>query len=80
MNKAHRAWKKLMQDAHIEDFRFHDLRHTAASYLAMSGYSLPEIGAVLGHESIDATQRYAHIAQEHAAEVAKSLDGKIFGE
>ncbi len=75
-----KSWATALRKADIQDFRFHDLRHTAASYLAMSGYSLPEIGAVLGHESMDATQRYAHIAQAHAANVAKVLDGKIFGE
>ena len=41
-------WKAAMKDAGIEDFRFHDLRHSAASYLAMNGATLAEIAEVLG--------------------------------
>jgi len=56
-------WKKIRTAAGLEDFRWHDLRHTTASYLAQGGSSLPEIGAVLGHKSPAATARYAHFVQ-----------------
>jgi integrase len=56
-------WKKIRSTAGLEDFRWHDLRHTTASYLAQGGSSLPEIGAVLGHKSPAATARYAHFVQ-----------------
>lgn len=40
---------KALKEAEIEDFRWHDLRHCTASYLAMNGATLAEIAAVLGH-------------------------------
>ena len=48
--------------AGIENFRFHDLRHTAASHMAMAGIPLKIIGEVLGHRSIEMTERYAHLS------------------
>ena len=45
------AWEYAVKRAGIVDFRFHDLRHSAASYLAMSGASLAEIAEVLGHKT-----------------------------
>ena len=50
-----KPWKKALEDAKIEDFRFHDLRHSCASYLAQSGASLLEIADVLGHKQISVT-------------------------
>lgn len=51
--------------AGLDDFRFHDLRHTAASYLAMNGATQGELMAVLGHRCPTMTRRYAHYAQDH---------------
>ena len=45
--------------------RFHDLRHTAASYLAQQGASLLEIADTLGHRTMQMVKRYAHLAQSH---------------
>ena len=45
------AWYHAVKVAGLENFRFHDLRHTAASYIAMDGGTVPEIAAVLGHKS-----------------------------
>ena len=45
------AWENALKRAEIEDFRFHDLRHSAASYLAMNGASIAEIAEVLGRPS-----------------------------
>lgn len=73
------AWEFARKRAKLEDFRFHDLRHTAASYLAMSGASLPTISEVLGHKSYEMVKRYAHLTDSHiTAEVAK-MNKKIFG-
>lgn len=61
----HLAWDKARIAAGIPDFKFHDIRHTAASNVAMAGRSLGEIGALLGHRSVQTTRRYAHYASEH---------------
>jgi integrase len=58
-------WKEALIGAHIEHFRFHDLRHTCASILAMNGASLLEIKQVLGYKTITMTQRYAHLCVGH---------------
>ena len=47
-----KAWKAALAEAGICDFRFHDLRHCAASYLVMNGASLAEVGDILGHKSV----------------------------
>ena len=56
-------WKAVRDRIGLKDFRWHDLRHTCASYLAQGGASLLEIGSVLGHKSPSATMRYAHLVQ-----------------
>ncbi len=60
-----KAWRNALSKAGVENFRFHDLRHTAASYLAMNGASIPEISAVLGHKSHQMASRYAHLSDGH---------------
>jgi integrase len=55
-------------------FRFHDLRHTAASWLAMGGAGLPAIQQFLGHASIKMTLRYAHLSPDFLGHEAKILD------
>src|SRR6266446_2166277 len=49
------AWRQACARAGLEDWHFHDLRHTSASYLAMSGASLREIAEILGHKSLKQT-------------------------
>jgi integrase len=56
-------WTRAMQRANIKNFRFHDLRHTAASYLVMNGASLHETAEILGYNSTQTTKRYAHYQQ-----------------
>lgn len=65
--------------AEIEDFRFHDLRHSAASYLAMSGASLIDIAAVLGHRTLAMVKRYSHLTPQHQAAVLDRMHEKYFG-
>ncbi|OGI28891.1 MAG: integrase [Candidatus Melainabacteria bacterium RIFOXYA12_FULL_32_12] len=71
-------WYKAINDAGITDFKFHDLRHTAASYLAMNGASLLEIGQILGHKSQEMTKRYAHLTEQHTAGVLERMNEKQF--
>ena len=72
-------WEKALKQAGIDDFRFHDLRHSAASYLAMNGASLNEIAAVLGHKTLSMVQRYAHLSESHQAGVVERMNAAIFG-
>jgi len=72
-----KSWKKALEHADIEDFRFHDLRHSCASYLAQSGASLLEIADVLGHKQISVTKRYAHLCIEHKSSLINRVLGGI---
>jgi site-specific recombinase XerD len=67
------AWGKLIKDARISDFRFHDLRHDFASRLVMNGVDLYRVKELLGHGSIEITQRYAHLAPHTLAEAVEVL-------
>jgi integrase len=60
-------WYAALARAGIDDFRFHDLRHTCASYLAAQGSSLLEIADVLGHRTMAMVKRYSHLAEGHKA-------------
>ena len=73
------AWKNVLVRAKIEDFCFHDLRHTAASYQALNRRNLHEIGTLLGHKSIQTTKRYAHLVDTHTEQMIEEVDRKIFG-
>jgi integrase len=66
--------------AGIPAFRFHDLRHSAASYLAMSGASLAEIAEVLGHKTLAMVKRYAHLSEAHTRSVVERMNRAVFGE
>lgn len=56
-----RRWTRAVKDAQLHDFRFHDLRHTFASWARMAGADLADICEALGHSDISVTMRYAHI-------------------
>jgi integrase len=73
------AWIYALKKAQIENFRFHDLRHTAASYLAMNGATLAEIAEVLGHKTLAMVKRYSHMSDAHTAGVVERMNDKIFG-
>jgi integrase len=66
-------WHAALTAAGIEDFRFHDLRHTCASYLASQGASLLEIADVLGHRTMSMVKRYSHLAQGHKVAVIEKM-------
>lgn len=72
-------WKAAVRQAELEDFKFHDLRHTAASYLAMNGATTAEIAEVLGHKTLQMVKRYAHLSEAHTAGVVERMNEKIFG-
>ena len=72
-------WEKALKMAGIEDFRFHDLRHSAASYLAMNSASLAEIAEILGHKTLSMVKRYAHLSESHISKVLGRMNEKLFG-
>jgi integrase len=72
-------WRAAREQAGLKDFRFHDLRHTAASYLAMNGASLLEIGAILGHRTLQMVQRYSHVTDQHTAKILEKMTTNILG-
>jgi integrase len=67
----------VLADARIEDFHFHDLRHTTASYLAQAGASLLEIADVLGHRSLDVTRRYSHLTVDSKRNLVMKVLGGV---
>ncbi len=71
-------WDKAKALANIEGFRFHDLRHTAASYLVMAGATLHETAEILGHKSTETTKRYAHLSTDHKSALAERVMEKVF--
>ncbi len=73
------AWEAALRNAGIKNFRFHDLRHSAASYLAMNGASLAEIAEVLGHKTLSMVKRYAHLSEAHTHGVVARMNERIFG-
>lgn len=75
-----RAWYKALKDAKVKDFRWHDLRHSCASYLAMSGATTAEIAAVLGHRTLQMVKRYAHLSDQHTGTVVERMTRKYFAQ
>jgi integrase len=72
-------WLKIRDAAGLHDFRWHDLRHSCASFLAQNGATLLEIASVLGHRSTSATRRYAHLVEGAPVTGHAALDAKLQG-
>jgi integrase len=68
------AWRNVMKDAGIQNFRFHDTRHDFASKLVMKSVDLYSVQRLLGHTSIEMTQRYAHLAPDHLMKAVEVLN------
>jgi integrase len=72
-----KAWHDALKRAGIEDFRWHDLRHTWASWHVQNGtplFALQELG---GWESVEMVRRYAHLSSDHLAEYVDRLSGGL---
>jgi integrase len=72
------AWENARDKAGLVDFRFHDLRHSTASYLAMKGASLVEIAEVLGHRTLQMVRRYSHLSESHVKGLVERLGEDLF--
>jgi integrase len=69
------AFYEALRKSKIEDFKFHDLRHTFASNLVMQeGVELNDVRELLGHKKMDMTLRYAHLSPKHKTKVVNVLD------
>ncbi len=77
MDAVGSAWKRSLKRAGIENFRFHDLRHTWASWHVMNGTSLPELMELGGWKSYEMVLRYAHLAPEHLSNAAARIERGI---
>ncbi|STX50476.1 site specific recombinase [Legionella busanensis] len=71
-------FENALKRAQVNDFRWHDLRHSCASYLAMNNASLAEIAEILGHKTLQMVKRYAHLSDSHTSKVVASMNEKIF--
>lgn len=69
------AFRRACKSADIVDFRFHDLRHTNASWLRMTGADIHTVATMLGHKDIRMTMRYSHLSDDFLAGSARQLDG-----
>jgi len=74
-----KAWETTLKRASVTNFRFHDLRHTAASYLAMEGATAPEIAEILGHKSLQMVKRYSHFNKAHIAGLMSRMNQSRLG-
>ena len=72
-----KQWNRVRDEAELIDFRFHDLRHTTASYLAQNGATLLEIADVLGHKQIEVTMRYSHLCIKHKSSLINRVMSSI---
>ncbi|MEK6626508.1 MAG: site-specific integrase, partial [Bdellovibrionota bacterium] len=80
VNHVYRDLTRFLKLAEIkEHYRFHDLRHTFASHFMMNGGNIYDLQKILGHSSLEMTQRYAHLAPEHLIKASNvvSFGGKV---
>ena len=75
MQPNNAAWNKALKRAGIEDFKWHDLRHTWASWHVQAGTPLHVLQELGGWESAEMVRRYAHLSSEHLAEYVDRLSG-----
>lgn len=74
-----KAWRRALQRAGIENFRWHDLRHTWASWLVQNGTPLYDLQEMAGWKSSEMVRRYAHLAPAHLAKHAAIVENLLCG-
>lgn len=77
LGNIRQAFETACRKVDIEDFRFHDLRHTFASHLVMSGADIRTVQEVLGHKTLQMTERYSHLSPAHKRDALNKLDRQM---
>ena len=72
-----KVWRGVRDAAGLEGFRFHDLRHTTASYLTQGGAGLAQVADALGHKTLVMARRYSHQSAEHVRATLATIAGKL---
>jgi integrase len=72
-----RPWRRIRHEAGLDDVRIHDLRHSFASGAVSLGESFPVLGKLLGHNQVQTTARYAHLAADPIRAAADRVSGSI---
>ncbi len=70
-------WYRIRREAGIEDCRLHDLRHTHASQVVMSGIPVPVVSRLLGHSNVEMTMRYAHLGDREIEKAAERIGNHL---
>jgi integrase len=73
------AFRRVCSKVGIVDFRLHDLRHTAASWLRMQGADIHTVAQLLGHKDLRMAARYQHLSPTFLADAVGKLDA-VFGD
>lgn len=76
----HTRFYEVIKIAKIENFRFHDLRHTVASHIAMNGGSMLDIAQVTGHKTMQMVKRYSHLTKKHTAELLEKTNQEMLSQ
>lgn len=75
IKSLHRGWKNFLMKSGVKKYyRFHDLRHTFASYLVMNNVDITTVQKLLGHSDVQTTMRYSHISDKHTTAAVKKLN------
>ena len=74
---VHNIFVAALARAGIADFRWHDLRHSAASYLVAAGVHMKAVQEILGHHSVTVTEKYSHLADGHLLDAVKRVDALL---
>ncbi len=72
-----KAYEQALKRTGIKDFRFHDLRHTFASYLVMAGVDIRTVQVLMGHKTIQMTMRYSHLSQSHLLDAVNRVGTNV---